>query len=248
MLRDRETANVSASGVRGAFACRGDGAVLLPKNPVSTCRAADYIASTRQSARSPPSSAGVAGRSTRRHPWPSINDSDADLSTATCATAWPQRRWLRQRSAPRPRRRRPTRSASSASSPGQAAESFGIPAVNGAKVLIEAFNAGTAPAPYNKVGFGGLKIEPVYVDENGGATQQVAGAEQPLRPREGRRRRRLRRLGRLPRRRAGRRGDEEVPDPLRLRHAAHLRGRQVRLRLSHRRPRDDGQRRPGAAT
>jgi branched-chain amino acid transport system substrate-binding protein len=56
---------------------------------------------------------------------------------------------------------------------GQAAESFGIPAVNGAKVLIEAFNAGTGPAPYNKVGFGGLKIEPVYVDENGGATKQV---------------------------------------------------------------------------
>ena len=56
---------------------------------------------------------------------------------------------------------------------GQAAESFGIPAVNGAKVLIEAFNAGTAPAPYNKVGFGGVKIEPVYVDENGGATKQV---------------------------------------------------------------------------
>ncbi|CAN5358353.1 hypothetical protein BH11PSE9_BH11PSE9_32810 [soil metagenome] len=56
---------------------------------------------------------------------------------------------------------------------GQAAESFGIPAVNGGKVLIEAFNAGTGPAPYNKVGFGGLKIEPIYVDENGGATKQV---------------------------------------------------------------------------
>ncbi len=56
---------------------------------------------------------------------------------------------------------------------GQAAESFGIPAVNGAKVVIEAFNAGKAPAPYNKVGFGGVKIEPVYVDENGGATKQV---------------------------------------------------------------------------
>lgn len=56
---------------------------------------------------------------------------------------------------------------------GQAAESFGIPAVNGAKVLIEAFNQGSAPAPYNKVGFGGVKIEPVYVDENGGATKQV---------------------------------------------------------------------------
>ena len=56
---------------------------------------------------------------------------------------------------------------------GQAAESFGIPAVNGAKALVEAFNKGEAPAPYNKVGFGGVKIEPIYVDENGGATKQV---------------------------------------------------------------------------
>ena len=56
---------------------------------------------------------------------------------------------------------------------GQAAESFGIPAVNGAKVLVEAFNKGAAPAPYNKVGFGGMKIEALYVDENGGATKQV---------------------------------------------------------------------------
>jgi branched-chain amino acid transport system substrate-binding protein len=56
---------------------------------------------------------------------------------------------------------------------GPAAESFGVPAVNGAKVVIEAFNKGQAPAPYNKVGFGGVRIEPVYVDENGGATKQV---------------------------------------------------------------------------
>ena len=56
---------------------------------------------------------------------------------------------------------------------GQAAESFGIPAVNGAKAVIDAFNKGAAPAPYNKVGFGGVKIEPIYVDENGGATKQV---------------------------------------------------------------------------
>ena len=51
---------------------------------------------------------------------------------------------------------------------GPAAESFGVPAVNGAKVVIDAFNKGAAPAPYNKVGFGGVKIEPIYVDENGG--------------------------------------------------------------------------------
>src|SRR3954447_12692704 len=56
---------------------------------------------------------------------------------------------------------------------GPAAESFGVPAVNGAKVVIDAFNKGAAPAPYNKVGFGGVKIEPIYVDENGGATKQV---------------------------------------------------------------------------
>jgi branched-chain amino acid transport system substrate-binding protein len=56
---------------------------------------------------------------------------------------------------------------------GQAAESFGIPAVNGAKVLVDAFNKGQAPAPYNKKGFGGMPIEALYVDENGGATKQV---------------------------------------------------------------------------
>jgi branched-chain amino acid transport system substrate-binding protein len=56
---------------------------------------------------------------------------------------------------------------------GQAAESFGIPAVNGAKVLVDAFNKGAAPAPYNKTGFGGMRIDAVYVDENGGATKQV---------------------------------------------------------------------------
>jgi branched-chain amino acid transport system substrate-binding protein len=56
---------------------------------------------------------------------------------------------------------------------GQAAESFGIPAVNGAKVLVDAFNKGAAPAPYNKTGFGGMKVEAVYLDEAGGATKQV---------------------------------------------------------------------------
>ena len=56
---------------------------------------------------------------------------------------------------------------------GQAADSFGIPAVNGAKLLVEAFNNGQAPAPYNNKGFGGMKIEAIYVDEAGGATKQV---------------------------------------------------------------------------
>jgi len=56
---------------------------------------------------------------------------------------------------------------------GPAAESFGVPAANGAKLMIEQFNKGTAPAPYNKVGFGGMKIEMILIDENGGATKQV---------------------------------------------------------------------------
>ncbi len=56
---------------------------------------------------------------------------------------------------------------------GPAAESFGVPAANGAKLMVEQFNKGSAPAPYNRVGFGGLKIEMVLVDEAGGAAKQV---------------------------------------------------------------------------
>lgn len=57
---------------------------------------------------------------------------------------------------------------------GQAAESFGVPAWNGGKVLIDMLNeGGKLPAPYDKVGFGGMKVEVVLVDEAGGATKQV---------------------------------------------------------------------------
>jgi len=56
---------------------------------------------------------------------------------------------------------------------GPAAESFGVPAGNAAKMLVEAFNKGTAPAPYAQKGFGGLTIEMVMVDEAGGAAKQV---------------------------------------------------------------------------
>ena len=56
---------------------------------------------------------------------------------------------------------------------GPAAESFGVPAANSAKLMVEQFNKGSAPAPYNKAGFGGMKIEMVMVDEAGGATKQV---------------------------------------------------------------------------
>ncbi len=56
---------------------------------------------------------------------------------------------------------------------GPAADSFGIPARNGGRFLIDQLNKGAVPPPYDKVGFGGMKIEPVIIDENGGATKQV---------------------------------------------------------------------------
>lgn len=56
---------------------------------------------------------------------------------------------------------------------GPAASPFGIPGRNGAEIVLEAFNAGTAPAPYNKVGLGGAKIEAKYIDESGSAAQVV---------------------------------------------------------------------------
>ena len=56
---------------------------------------------------------------------------------------------------------------------GQAAESFGVPARQAADLLIEKLNAGEAPAPYDAPGFGGLTVEPVIIDEAGGATTQV---------------------------------------------------------------------------
>lgn len=57
---------------------------------------------------------------------------------------------------------------------GGAAESFGVPAWNGGKLLIDMLNeGGKLPAPYDKKGFGGMTIEAIPVDEAGGATKQV---------------------------------------------------------------------------
>jgi branched-chain amino acid transport system substrate-binding protein len=56
---------------------------------------------------------------------------------------------------------------------GPAAESFGVPARNGGQFVIDELNKGKGPAPYDKAGFGGMRIEPVVIDENGGATKQV---------------------------------------------------------------------------
>jgi len=57
---------------------------------------------------------------------------------------------------------------------GGAAGPFGIPAMNGAKMVTDAINAGKLPAPYNTKGFGGATADVIALDEGGGATKQVA--------------------------------------------------------------------------
>jgi branched-chain amino acid transport system substrate-binding protein len=57
---------------------------------------------------------------------------------------------------------------------GAAAGPFGVPAENAAKLVVEALNAGTMPAPYATKGFGGRTVEMTFVDEAGGGTKQVA--------------------------------------------------------------------------
>ncbi len=56
---------------------------------------------------------------------------------------------------------------------GGGAGPFGVPARNAAELTVEALNAGTVPAPYNKKGIAGARIETVIIDEAGGTTKQV---------------------------------------------------------------------------
>ena len=55
---------------------------------------------------------------------------------------------------------------------GPPAELAGKPSVQGAKTVIDALNAGSLPKPYDKVGFGGLKIQVQLIDEAGGAASR----------------------------------------------------------------------------
>jgi branched-chain amino acid transport system substrate-binding protein len=57
------------------------------------------------------------------------------------------------------------------SGPGAA---YGSHARDGAKLIVEALNAGKVPAPYNTPGINGVQIEPVFVDEAGGAQKQLS--------------------------------------------------------------------------
>ena len=56
---------------------------------------------------------------------------------------------------------------------GPAAGAIGVPARNGAELIIDAINDGTLPAPFDSPGLAGRPIEAVYVDESGGAIKQV---------------------------------------------------------------------------
>ena len=47
---------------------------------------------------------------------------------------------------------------------GPAASPFGVPAKQAADFVVDELNAGKGPAPYNKVGFGGSKIEMAAID------------------------------------------------------------------------------------
>ncbi|MBT7665371.1 MAG: ABC transporter substrate-binding protein, partial [Rhodospirillaceae bacterium] len=56
---------------------------------------------------------------------------------------------------------------------GAGAPAFGVPARNGAEVIIEAINKGTLPAPYDKSGKGlaGRQIKALIYDESGGGAK-----------------------------------------------------------------------------
>ena len=56
---------------------------------------------------------------------------------------------------------------------GPAASPFGVPARNAAELMIEKFNAGAVPAPYNQKGIGGAPIKMVLIDESGTSTSVV---------------------------------------------------------------------------
>lgn len=57
---------------------------------------------------------------------------------------------------------------------GPAAGPFGVPARNGAEMVVDAINRGTLPAPYNSKGFAGVPVEATFIDEAGGNTKQVS--------------------------------------------------------------------------
>jgi branched-chain amino acid transport system substrate-binding protein len=56
---------------------------------------------------------------------------------------------------------------------GAAAPAFGIPAKNGAELIVRGINSGELPPPYNTKGFAGRQVKVIFYDESGGGTKQV---------------------------------------------------------------------------
>ena len=56
---------------------------------------------------------------------------------------------------------------------GAGAPAFGVPAKNGAELIIRGINNGELPAPYDVKGLAGRQIQPIFYDESGGGTKQV---------------------------------------------------------------------------
>ncbi len=56
---------------------------------------------------------------------------------------------------------------------GGGAATTGIPLRDAADLVIRAANEGKLPPPYQKPGFGGWEVEPIFNDENGGTTRVV---------------------------------------------------------------------------
>ena len=127
---------------------------------------------------------------------------------------------------------------------GAAAGPFGVPARNGAEVLVGGTERGRAGTCAVRDQRHRRCSDRDRAHRRSGRHDQAGDrVPQPRAAAERGPGRRLHLQRRLSRDRAGGRGAEETDGVLRLRHAAHLRGRELQVRLSYRRDRDDGQRR-----
>src|SRR3546814_4856146 len=63
---------------------------------------------------------------------------------------------------------------------GPAAGPFGVPARNGAEMVVDAINEGALPAPADSKGFPGTAVQAEYVEEYGGYTKKVNDYRNPV--------------------------------------------------------------------
>ena len=123
---------------------------------------------------------------------------------------------------------------------GPAADSFGVPARNGGAIRHRPVEQGLGALALREGRVRRHEDRARHHRRERRRDQAGAGTAQPLSARQCRCRARLHRLRRLPRGGADRRRAEEDAGADRLRHAAHLRGSQIQLRVPHRRARHDG--------